>query len=147
MYFTICHIILVYVSFTTHRKLLLGQTALQDARYLGTVNMHCLHTHVQSHKTKCLLCMSDSSHRPGSCYTPCCSANCSARSPLPVCFTACTTVCHVRGRSPVPLSWPSHLSSSCKKQVFTSKLFLLIPSMTEGFTYRYVPNDLHWASN
>ena len=99
--------------------------------------------------TRCkifLLCMSDSSHRPGSC-TPCCSANCSARSPLPVCFTACTAVCHVRGRSPVPLSWSSHLSSSRKIQVFTSELSLLIPSMTEGFTHRYVPNDLHWASN
>ena len=60
----------------------------------------------------CTSCMSDSSHCPDSC-TPCRCANCSANCPLPVCFTACTTVPQVRGKSPVPLSWPSHFSTSC----------------------------------
>ena len=149
-----------YVSLAAHQKLIQGQTALQVARYsIYTYSQHAIatyYTHVQSHKTKCLssclclaiycACLTPFIHCPGSC-TPCCSANCSARSPLPVCFTACTTVCHVRGRSPVPFSWPSHLSSSRKRQVSTSELSLLIPSMTEDFTYRYVPNNLHWASN
>ena len=91
-------------------------------------------------------CMFDSSHCSDSC-TPCRSANCCARSPLPVSFTACTTVFQVRGRSPVPSLWHNQFSTSCNIRAPTSGLSLLIPSMMAGSTYRNVPNSLHWASS
>ena len=108
MNFTTCHIILMYhllhiKNYSKDKQLY----KMQDILYIQSTCNSYIYTHVQSHKAKCLssylLCMAASSHCPCS-YTPCCSANCSARSPLPVCFTACTTVCHVRGRSPVPFS-------------------------------------------
>ena len=91
-------------------------------------------------------CMFDSSHCPDSC-TPCCSANCCARSPFPTSSTACTTVFQVRGRLPVPLSPPSHFSNSSNKHSPTFDVSLLILCIMAGSTYRYVPNILHWESN
>ena len=93
--------------------------------------------------------MCDSSQCPdvyGSC-TPCCSANCFARGPFPMLFTACTTVSQVRGRSPVPSSWPSHFSTSCNIQSPTFTLSLWMIFMMSGSTCRCVPKSLQRASS
>lgn len=76
----------------------------------------------------------NSSHCPDSSCTLCSFANCSAKSPFPVCFTACTTVFHVRGRSPVPSLRYSHFSTRSNMQESTFDLSLPIPSMMAGFT-------------
>ena len=95
----------------------------------------------------CTSCSFDSSHCPDN-LTPYRCANSSAKRPLPVFFTACTTVSQVRGRSPVPLlSWASQFSTRCNIHAPTCDL--LSPSMLSmiaGSTCRYVPNSLHLAS-
>ena len=87
--------------------------------------------------------MFDSSHWH---RIPCCSANCSARGPFPISFTAWTTVFQVRGRSPVSFSRYSHFSTSCNIHAPTFDLSFSILSMTAGSTRRCVPNFLHSAS-
>ena len=49
-------------------------------------------------------------------FTPCLSAMFSAMTPNPVSFTASTTVCHVRGRVPVPAWLEVHLPNKSNIQ-------------------------------
>ena len=106
-----------------------------------TISMQILQTELYVYFMRVWL-----SHCQDSC-TPCRCVNCSASSPFPESFTACTTVFQVRERSPVPLSWASHFSTSCNIHAPTSDwLPLSMLFMMGGFTHRCVPNSLHWAS-
>ena len=93
----------------------------------------------------CTSCMFDSSHCQDSC-TPNCCANFCTRGLFPMLFTACTTVSQVRGRSPVPLSWASHFSTSCNIRSLSFDLFFSIPSKMADSTCKCVPKSLQWAS-
>ena len=110
--------------------------------YKKIYNHHAKH---YEQNCTCTSCMFDSSHCPDSC-TPCRCANCSANCPLSVCFTACTTVPQVRGKSPVPLSWPSHFSTSCNIRSPTFELLVAMLSKMTRSMCRNVPNFLHWTS-
>ena len=64
-------------------------------------------------------------------FTPCLSAKFSAMAPNPVSFTASTTICHVRGRVPVPPWLEVHLPN--KSSIQSSglpPLPVLMPSMS-----------------
>ena len=82
----------------------------------------------------------DSSHCPR------CSSNCCGRGTF-MSFTACTTVCQVRGSSPVPSFLHTQSSTSCNIQSSTSDLSSFILSMMAGSTCRNVPNLLHLESS
>ena len=110
-----------------------------------TVSIHKIYT-IRKVKKLSTSCVFDSSHCPDNC-TPCCSANCCARSPFPVSFTACTTVFQVRGNLPVPSLWHNQLSTSCNIHAPTFDPSSLILSIMAGSTCRNVPNSLHWASS
>ena len=75
-----------------------------------------------------------------------CSSNCSGRG-IFISFTTCTTVCQVRGSSPVPSLLRTQSSTSCNIQSSTSDLSFSILSMMSGSIYKNVPNFLHLASS
>ena len=93
----------------------------------------------------CTSCMFDSSQSPDS-QTPYCRANFCARLCFPMLFTAWTTVFHVRGRSPVPLSCSSHFSTSSNIRLLSFELIFSILLKMAGSTRKYVPKYLHWLS-
>ena len=79
--------------------------------------------------------------------TLCFFAKSCARTPHPVSFTASTTVCHVRGRVPVPVSLAVHLLTSSSIQ--SAGIPLLSISMAfkiELSTPRQMPKRSHFAS-
>ena len=77
---------------------------------------------------------------------PYCSSNCGGRGTF-MSFTVCTTVCQVRGSSPVPSLLHTQFSTSCNIQSSTSDLSSCILSMMAGSTCKNVPNLLHLASS
>ena len=85
-------------------------------------------------------------HILDSSQCPHCSTNCSGRGTF-ISFTTCTTVCQVRGSSPVPSLLYTQSSTSCSIQSSTSDLSSFILFMTAGSTCKNVPNFLHLASN
>ena len=93
--------------------------------------------HWIQHTQSCIL---DSSHCPR------CSSNCCGRGTF-MSFTACTTVCQVRGSSPVPSFLHTQSSTSCNIQSSTSDLSSFILSMMAGSTCKNVPNLLHLESS
>ena len=121
--------------------LIVEKVRRSSQNYKDTHSMHCT-----LWSQLCLLhaCF-DSSHCPDS-YTSWHCANFCARDLSPAFFTACTTVFQVRGKSPVPLSWISHFSTSCNIRSLSFDLFFSIPSKMADSTRKCVPNSLHWAS-
>ena len=80
--------------------------------------------------------------------TPCLSTMFSAMTPNPVSFTAFTTVCHVRGRVPVPAWLEVHLpNKSSIQSAGLPPLPVLMASMIWYSTCRKVPKCLHCASS
>ena len=79
--------------------------------------------------------------------TPCFCASSFASGSNPVSLTASTTVCHVRGRSPVPLWQFTHLlTRSSIQSLVLPKLSLFMASISMGSTPRKLPNSFHFAS-
>ena len=80
--------------------------------------------------------------------TPCFCASSFASGSNPPSLTASTIVCHVRGRSPVPLWQFTHLlTRSSMQSLVVPMLSLIVHGIySMGSTPRKLPNSFHFAS-